>query len=310
MKRIITIVCIAFTASCSTKKDNSDASGIFEATEIVVSAEATGVIKALSITEGESLSPGQVVGYIDTTALYLRKKQLLAQLTATGARMPDIKDQTAFYKQQAEVIRIRLEHLEKERQRTENLIKADAATGKQLDDITAQINEARTQLLVIGRQDEAQVSALQTQSSGLRGDRLPLNVQIEQVEDQLARCRITNPVKGTVLAKYSEPAEMAMTGKPLYKIADVSSLILKAYITGDQLPAIKINQQVAVMTDSANGKYRTHTGIVEWVSDKAEFTPKTIQTKDERANLVYATRIRVRNDGSLKIGMYGEIKLK
>lgn len=309
MNRVF-IFFLFLTAVVSCKQPEApDAAGVFEATEIMVPAEASGLIKALTVEEGTTLTAGQYVGYIDSLQLFLRKKQLMAQLKATGTRTPDIKSQTGYFQQQSEVAQVRLDHLIREQARTENLVKADAATGKQLDDIKAQVNEASTQLEVISSQDAAQVSALKTQTAALSGERLPVNVQIEQINDQLAKCRIVNPVSGTVLVKYAEPSEMASAGKPLYKVADLSSLVLKAYFTGDQLPLIKLNQQVTVLTDSGQGKFATHSGVIEWISNKAEFTPKTIQTKDERANLVYATKIRVKNNGSLKIGMYGEIRL-
>jgi len=249
-----------------------------------------------------------VVGYIDSTQLALRKKQLEAQVKAMGSRLPDIALQTGYYKQQLAAAQIRLGNLKREQTRIQNLVKADAATPKQLDDINAQVEESEKQLMVIKKQDAAQVSALATQSSGLRSDVLPLLAQIEQVNDQLSKCSIVNKTQGTVLTKYVEENEMATTGKPLYKIADLRTIILRAYITGDQLAKVKLDQKVNVMIDAAQDSVKYYDGIVEWVSDKAEFTPKTIQTRDERANLVYAMKIRVANDGALKIGMYADVK--
>jgi len=205
---------------------------------------------------------------------------------------------------------VRLDNLLHEQKRVQNLLKADAATPKQLDDINAQVEELQKQLDVIRKQDAAQTSVLKTQTSGLRADVQPLVAQIEQINDQLAKTKIVNEVNGTVLTKYAEANEVAAAGKPLYKIADLSTIILRAYVTGDQLTGIKLNQQVKVLVDSAGGQYRELPGTIEWISSKAEFTPKTIQTKDERANLVYAVKIRVKNDGYLKIGMYGEVALK
>ena len=213
-----------------------------------------------------------------------------------------------MYKQQLAVSQTRLENLQHEQKRIENLLKADAATPKQLDDINAQIRELEKQQEVINRQDAAQASVLRTQTSGLRADVVPLYVQIEQVNDQLTKSRIVNEVNGTVLSKYAEANEMAVAGKPLYKIADLTTIILRAYVTGDQLTGIKLNQTVKVLVDQKEGEYKEISGTIEWISDKAEFTPKTIQTKDERANLVYAVKIRLKNDGFLKIGMYGEVK--
>lgn len=300
---------VAILASCTSNNNKYDASGTFEAVETIVSAEANGVIKKFDVTEGQNLTAGQEIGYIDSTQLSLRKKQLEAQVRATGSRLPDIALQTNFYKQQLAVTQVRLNNLKREQTRIQNLVKADAATTKQLDDINAQVEETEKQLNVIQKQDAAQASVLNTQTSGLRSDVLPLIAQIEQVEDQLVKSKIINETKGTVLTKYAETNEMASTGKALYKIADLSTLILRAYITGDQLPKVKLNQKVTVMIDDGKDNYKNYEGIIEWISDKAEFTPKTIQTKDERANLVYAVKIRVVNDGYLKIGMYADVKL-
>ncbi|PSL21556.1 HlyD family secretion protein [Dyadobacter jiangsuensis] len=304
------IILAAGMAACNGKENPYDASGTFEAVETIVSAEATGRIMALDLEEGQQLKAGQVVGYIDSLQLSLRKKQLEAQIRATGSRLPDIVAQTNVYKQQIAVSQVRLDNLLHEQKRIQNLLKADAATPKQLDDINAQVEELQKQLDVIRKQDAAQTSVLKTQTSGLRADVQPLVVQIEQINDQLAKTKIVNEVNGTVLTKYAEANEVAAAGKPLYKIADLSTIILRAYVTGDQLTGIKLNQQVTVLVDSAGGQYRQLPGTIEWISNKAEFTPKTIQTKDERANLVYAVKIRVKNDGYLKIGMYGEVALK
>lgn len=295
-------------ASCKNDKNNFDASGSFEAEETIISSEATGTIKELKVEEGQALKAGEMIGYIDSVPLFLKKKQLEAQLKATGKRIPNISTQTGYYNQQEAVTQSRLKNLLHEQQRVQNLVKADAATPKQLDDINAQVDETQKQLLVIGRQKEAQVSALQTQSASVSGDFLPLRVQIEQINDQLSKSVIINPINGTVLTKYAEANETTSPGKPLYKIADLSTLILRAYITGNQLPLIKLNQKVKVLTDDGKGGYKETEGIVTWINDKAEFTPKTIQTKDERANMVYAIKVKVKNDGTYKIGMYGEIK--
>ncbi|MBS1597056.1 MAG: HlyD family efflux transporter periplasmic adaptor subunit [Bacteroidetes bacterium] len=309
MKSLTTILAGAILlASCSGNKNAYDASGTFEAIETIVPAEATGTIEHLQVEEGQFLKQGEPVGYIDSVQLYLKKKQLEAQIKATGTKMPDISAQTEVYKEQLHVAQTRLDADLREQKRIQNLVKSDAATTKQLDDINTEVEEAQKQLLVIQKQDAAQVSLLQTQTSGLRGDVLPLVVQIEQINDQLAKSRIINPVNGTVLVKYVEPNEMATSGKPLYKIADLSTIILRAYVTGDQFAKIKLNQKLTVLVDDGLGKYKSYDGIIEWISDKAEFTPKTIQTKDERENLVYAVKVNVKNDGYLKIGMYGEVK--
>jgi len=281
------------TVSCKNNKDEYDASGTFEAIETIVSAEASGTIKELSLEEGQLVEKGKMVGYIDSIQLHLKRKQLLAQVKATLSRMPDVPAQVAALEEQ-------LKQAEREQKRISNLVKADAATQKQLDDVNAQI-------LILKKQIEAQQSSLGITSHGLNEDTSPLKIQIEQLDDQLEKCRIINPVKGTVLVKYAEVNEMTMTGKPLYKVADLSTIILRAYISGDQFSQVKTEQSVKVIVDDGKTS-KEYAGIIEWISDKAEFTPKTIQTKDERANLVYAIKVKVKNDGLLKIGMYGEVK--
>jgi len=295
-------------SACGNNKNKYDASGTFEATEIIVSAEANGVIKELNVEEGQILDSGQQIGYIDSTQLYLKKKQLEAQIKATGSKLPDISAQTAQFTQQAAVVQSKLDYLLKEKIRIQNLVNADAATPKQLDDIKAQIVETQAQLKAVNKQGVAQTSALQTQRSGISSETMPLYIQIEQIADQLQKSKIINPIKGTVLTKFAEANEMALIGKPLYTIADLSTITLRAYITGDQFASVKLGQKVTILVDDRSGKFRNYEGKVEWISNKAEFTPKTIQTKDERANLVYATKIKVKNDGILKIGMYGEVQ--
>jgi HlyD family secretion protein len=283
------------SVSCKKQAALYDASGTFEAEETIISAEATGVIKQFDVEEGQQLNAGQLVGYIDTTQLFLKKQQLKSQVSAVLSRKPDIPVQLASLKEQ-------LRTAEREKTRITNLVSADAATTKQLDDANAQTE-------VIKKQISALESSLQISSSGISKDATPVEIQIAQLNDQLIKSRIINPFNGTVLTKYAEANEMAAPGKPLYKIADLSTIILRAYITGDQLPLIKLNQHVKVLTDNDKGGYNETTGVITWISSKAEFTPKTIQTKDERANLVYAIKIDVKNNGYYKIGMYGEVKL-
>lgn len=308
MKKNTLLTAIVLMLAACSEKQLFDASGTFEAEETMVSAEGTGLIKVLRLEEGQVLKAGENIGYIDTVQLHLKKKQLEAQVKAMGSRLPDIPAQTGFYKQQLAVAQSRLDNLLHEQKRIQNLVKADAATTKQLDDVNGLIDEARKQLEVVRKQDAAQVSMLTTQSAALRSDVLPLYVQIEQLNDQIARCRIVNPIDGTVLTQFAEANEMAAAGKPLYKIANLTQMTLRAYVTGDQFSKIKLNQVVNVLVDQGAEEYKTYPGVIEWISDKAEFTPKTIQTKAERANLVYAVKIGVKNDGFLKIGMYGEVK--
>ena len=293
-KTFLLVVVLAGLASCNNKQNASDASGSFETVETIISAEAAGAIKQFNIEEGQTLKAGQVIGYIDSTQLFLRKKQLEAQIKAVLSGKPDVAKQVATLQEQ-------LKNAEKEQKRFTNLLQGGAGTQKQLDDINAQIE-------VIKKQIEALESSLGITSASISEQTAPLQIQIDQVNDQLEKCKIINPINGTVLSKYAEANEEAAPGKPLYKIADISSLLLRAYITSGQLSQIKLEQKVKVLVDDGADKYKEQEGTIVWISDKAEFTPKTIQTKEERANLVYAIKIKVPNDGSLKIGMYGEVK--
>lgn len=294
MKKIALITIAALAISCSDNKKEFDATGTFEAVETIIPAEAGGIIKELKVEEGDALKEAQTVGYIDTIQLSLKRDQLLAQIRATQSKKPDIDSQLAVYREELRQAKI-------DQQRMQNLVKADAATRKQLDDAT-------TRVAVIQKQITAQQKQLDISTTGIDDETQTLKVQVSQIKDQLSKSKIVNKTNGTVLTKYAEVGEMATIGKPLYKIADLSTIILRVYITGDQLPAVKLNDKVKVFVDAANKTYKEYEGAVEWISDKAEFTPKTIQTKDERANLVYAVKVRVKNDGYLKIGMYGEIK--
>lgn len=285
-----------FLASCNDHQDSFDASGSLEAEEVIISAEATGVIKQFDVEEGQTLTTGQSVGYIDSLQLYLKKLQLEAQVEAVLGKKPDIAIQLSALVEQ-------LRHAENEQTRLANLVVGDAATPKQLDDTEAQIE-------VLKKQIEAQKSMLTISSRGLERDVIPLQLQIEQLTDQLLKSKIINPVHGTVLTKYAEANEMTAIGKPLYRIADLSQMILRAYVTGDQLPQVKLNQQVTVLTDNGEGGFDETIGTITWINHKAEFTPKTIQTKNERANLVYAIKVKVKNEGKFKIGMYGQIKFE
>ncbi len=283
-------------AGCRPEEKPFDASGTFEATETVISSEATGTIVQFDIREGQTLDPGLTVGYVDSTQLHLKRKQLMAQVRALESRRPDVATQLAVWQSQ-------LAAAERERVRTGRLVDTEVAPQKQLDDINAQIDLLR-------RQISAQKSSLDLSSDGISKDVSALKIQKEQLDDQIARCRIVNPVAGTVLVKYAEPHEMTAAGKPLYRIAGLSRLTLRAYVSADQLGGLKLGQKVRVFTDQAGGGQKEGEGTLEWVSDKAEFTPKTIQTRDERANMVYAVKIGVVNDGTYKIGMYGEIRFQ
>lgn len=277
---------------CNRGSADFDATGTFEATEILVSSEANGKIMELGIEEGDRLDAGVVVGYVDSTQLYLKKMQLSAGLRSVDIRKPDIRKQIAALEQQIATART-------EQQRMENLVKAKAGNQKQVDDIVNNIKYLQKQL-------DAQYSTLNKTTGGADAEAESILYQIMQLDDQLQKSRITNPQSGTILVKYAEPGEVTAAGKPLYKIADTDLLYLRAYITADQLSTLKQGQTVRVFADYGADDRREYPGTITWISDKSEFTPKGIQTKDERANLVYAIKIAVKNDGFLKIGQYGE----
>jgi len=292
------ILCMALIAgciSCSNKNGDFDATGAFEATEILVSSEANGRIMELSIEEGDHINAGTIVGYVDSIQLYLRKMQLTAGLRSIDIQKPDIRKQIAALEQQIATART-------EQQRMENLVKANAGNQKQVDDIVNNIKFLQKQL-------DAQYSSLSKTTGGADAEAESIQYQIMQLDDQIQKCRIVNPQTGTVLVKYAETGEVTAAGKPLYKIADVDLLYLRAYVTSDQLTQLKLGQTVRVYADYGDDR-REYAGTITWISDKSEFTPKGIQTKDERANLVYAIKIGVKNDGYLKIGQYGETLFK
>lgn len=297
MKTIIYLTLAAATAllsSCRNGNGDYDASGIFETTEITVSARGTGELTSLDVEEGMAVKTGQLLGYIDTTQLHLKKEELLASLQATDSRRYNISRQIASLKQE-------IATQKKEQARFRNLVEDKAANRKQLDDINARI-------AVLEKQLAAQTETLENSNRGVSGQVRMLEAQIAQVEDMIRKCAVTSPADGTVLTKYAEQGEMAAQGRSLFKIGDLTDMRLRAYITADQLTELKIGQEVKVYADEGKTGRREYRGTVSWISDKAEFTPKTIQTRDERANLVYAVKIAVTNDGYIKRGMYGEMK--
>lgn len=294
-KRIQLLSLLSILLACSSGNGKYDATGTFESEEIIVSSEAMGKLIQFDVEEGAVLKQNQVVGVIDTIQLFLKKKQLEASIKAVLTKQPDIAKQLAIIEEQIKTTTT-------EKRRIENLVKLNAATTKQLDDINSQLE-------VLNKQYEATKSSLTITKQGLQSETYPLQIQIEQIEDQISKSIIKNPVDGTVLTRYVKKNEITSNGKALYKIADLSQMILRAYVNGDQLGQFKLGQKVKVFVDKGNGEQKEMIGEIYWVSSKAEFTPKTIQTKDERANLVYAIKVRVANDGYLKIGMYGEIKL-
>lgn len=279
---------------CGNSNGKFDATGTFEAEEIIVSSEAMGKLVKFDVEEGKQLKQNQIVGVVDTLQLFLKKKQLEATVRAVLSKQPDVAIQLAAIQEQ-------IKTAETEKKRIENLVKSDAATTKQLDDINAQLD-------LLNRQYAAAKSNLTIAKQGLQSETFPLQAQVEQIDDQIRKSEIKNPVDGTVLTRYAKKNEVTSNGKALYKIADLSTMTLRAYINGNQLGQIKIGQRVNVFVDKGEGEQKEMSGEIYWVSSKAEFTPKTIQTKDERANLVYAIKVKVVNDGYLKIGMYGEVR--
>ena len=283
-----------FFYSCNSGKNKFDASGTFETIETIVSSEVNGKITQLNIEEGQSIDQGTLIAIIDTSQLYLKKKQLRATINSILSRQPEIAKQLASIQEQ-------IFTAEREKKRIENLVKSEAAGTKQLDDINAQLSLLKKQYI-------ASQSSLEISKNGLNQDIIPLQVQIEQTQDLIEKSKIINPIKGVVLSKYAETNEITALGKPIYKIARLDELTFRMYVSGDQLPLLKTGQQLDISIDAGNGEKKEVKGKISWISSEAEFTPKTIQTKDERANLVYAIKLIVPNDGSIKLGMYGEVR--
>lgn len=281
-------------AACGDKEVEYDASGIFETTEIIVSAQTAGELTALTAEEGRTVEAGEKLGCVDTVQLALKKRQLSASLTATDSKRLDRKRQVAALRQQ-------IDNLQREKARFSELLKADAATEKQVDELDYQI-------AILQRQLEATEEQINSSNSSLDGQSSGIEAQLAQVEDQIRKSVAASPIKGTILAKYAEPGEYVVPGKPLFKVADISRMKLRAYLTADQLTTLKIGQKVTVYADQGKTDRKTYEGTVVWIADEAEFTPKTIQTREERANLVYAVKIAVSNDGLIKRGMYGDVK--
>jgi HlyD family secretion protein len=297
-------------ASCTSNKYKADASGVFESDEVIVSAEQPGKLVLFNVEEGQQLDQGAVVGQIDVSNLQFQKEQIQSTIQSLSERTNNPEPQIQLVKDQLEVQRTNLKYLVNERERITRLLKADAATQKQFDDINAKVEEAQKQMAVTQQQLKLYQSNISTQNRSILSERAPLQKSVAQVENQISKGQIVNPIKGVVLTKYAMEGEMAAAGRALYKISNLDTLILRAYITGSQLSAIKLGQAVTVLVDNGSNGYKKYPGRITWISDKSEFTPKTIQTKDERANLVYAIKIRVRNDGYIKLGMYGEVKLQ
>lgn len=296
MKRqsIFFLLALSLTA-CHNNDNTYDASGVFEATEVIVSAKGTGELVTFHVEEGQELGMGQQVGCIDTTQLALKRQQLLATISATESKRLNETRQVASLRQQ-------VENLQVERKRFAELVRENAANQKQVDDIDHQINVLRQQIAATSEQ-------IGSNNLSIKGQAGSIAAQVAQIDDQIRNSVVQCPIQGTVLTKYMQQGEFAAPGKPLFKVADIKHLRLRAYITADQLTTLRIGQKVKVYADQGKAERKEYTGTVTWISDKAEFTPKTIQTRDERANLVYAIKVDVVNDGLIKRGMYGDVKL-
>lgn len=294
MKRLAYIAIAMLTASCGSDTE-FDAQGTFEATEVIVSSEAAGRILDFSIDEGATIEAGTELAVIDSLQLHLQRKQLLAQQTALLSSRPDVGKQVASLREQ-------IAKQKRELQRVDNMLADGAATRKQRDDIEAQIK-------VLQGNMEALLSTLGKNTATINDNSAALEAQIAALDDRLAKCRVTAPVGGTVLVKYAEAGELATAGKPLVKIADLNAIYLRAYFTSSQLAGIKLGDTVRVVADFGGDERYDYEGRIAWISSESEFTPKTIQTKDSRANLVYAAKIAVKNDGRIKIGLAGEVIL-
>ena len=288
--QIITVLSIASTTlfSCGNGSDKADGYGNFEATEIMVSAENNGKLEAFNIEEGQVLEKDAFVGYIDTIPLSLKREQLDVSKTTTISKSKGVLSQIS-------VLRAQLETAKKNQERIKNLLKDNAATQKQLDDINGEIDVLNQKII-----------SIETQNTPIVNELKNIDIQIKQVEDQLQKSKIINPIQGTVLVKYAEPKEITSFGKPLYKIADLNTMQLRVYISETQLADIKIGQEVTVKIDT-DSSMKSYKGTITWIASEAEFTPKIIQTKEERVALVYAVKIDVKNDGALKIGMPAEM---
>ena len=291
MKQLFTFLILINLVACNKNNDKADGYGNFEATEVTISAEASGKIEYLNLEEGAIVSPNTQVGLIDTTQLYLSKQQLIASKNTIASKSGNVLSQTAVLNEQLKTTLI-------EQKRIQNMFAENAATKRQVDEINGKVNVLHEQ-----------IKSVTTQDAPISNEQKSIDVQIEKINDQIQKCKIINPFLGTVLAKYSEANEITNFGKPLYKLADLTTLTLRVYISEKQLNQIKVGQKVTVKIDTQEDM-KSYPGTISWISSSAEFTPKIIQTKEERANLVYAVKVNVKNDGSLKIGMPAEMWIK
>ncbi|TWV94712.1 HlyD family secretion protein [Chitinophaga pinensis] len=304
MKYLAIPVILFCLAACSGREIEADAQGNFEADEVIVSAQQNGQLLSFTAKEGDTLAKGAIVGQIDVNGLTLQKEQTEATISALKEKTTDPQPQVMLVRKQLAIQEAQLKQLLHEQKRTENLVKEDAATPKQLDDMNASIDQMQKQILATRQQLTVSETNVANQNRSVLSERGPLQKSLARYDDEIGKGVVVNPVKGTVLARYALEGEMAVIGKALYKIANTDTLLLKAYITGTQLPEIKLGQQVKVLIDAGKKEYKSYPGVISYISGKSEFTPKTIQTKEERANLVYAIKVRVPNDGYLKIGMF------
>lgn len=291
MKKIITLIILSSLISCNKNNDKADGYGNFEATEVTISAEANGKIEYLKIEEGDVLEPKIQVGLIDTTQLYFNKQQLLASKSTVYSKSANVLSQIKVLQEQLKTAQI-------EKKRIQNMFAENAATKRQVDEIDGKVS-------VI----QEQIKSVETQNAPIVNEVKSIEVQVEKINDQIRKSKIINPIKGTVLAKYAEPNEVTAFGKPIYKIADISEMTLRVYVSETQLSSIKVGQNVTVKID-AEKEMKSYQGTISWIASSAEFTPKIVQTKEERVNLVYAVKVKVKNDGSLKIGMPAEMWIK
>lgn len=307
-KNAVFIIVLFQLIACGKKTSEFDAQGSFEAEEVMVAAEVSGKIISLDVEEGDSLSALQVVGKIDDKNLSLQKEQVAASIDALSQKTTNVQPQVDLLNEQLALQAVQLKNAQKELVRVEGLYKKDAATAKQVDDLKYQVETLQKQIDVTSEQIQLQKAINTSQNRSILSEKKPLEKKAAQIDDMVAKASVINPLGGIVITRYAEAGEIAQAGKALYKIADLTELTLRAYITGDQLTTLKLGQPVKVFIDNGADTYKEYLGVLTWIASKAEFTPKTIQTKDERANLVYAVKIKVKNDGLLKIGMYAEVK--
>lgn len=291
---IISMATIAILSSC-TDKQNYDATGIFEATTVTVSSETSGKLLSMPYEEGDTVYDSQILAQVDTATLSLQRRQVLSQRKATKSQAPDVSAQAA-------ALRSQIAHAQNEVERQSRLLADGATTRKNYDDASAQLRTLKAQL-------EGLMSSLSTSTNTIDENADAVLYQAEQIEEQIAKSTVHSPLAGTILTKFAQPGEFAMPGRALYKIANLNDIYLRAYFTANQLADIKLGQKVTVIADFGGEKQFEYPGTISWIAQESEFTPKSIQTKDSRANLVYAVKVRVKNDGRLKLGQYGEVRL-